>query len=279
MPHSFGLVASPGALEPTQQSPAADSSALLAAVRRQVTESANPAGYGGAQVRWFGLRPDGPPADSLPPCPVRRGDPEVRPTSVGAWATRLTVVGERKTVQVRFGCDAGATGSQRVRASEAREFTYTLRGTDWTGGGFRPAGAAARPVLTVAVPVVLCGAYAALLLRARAGSRPARLAAWVTPVVVALAIGLAAAPGYGEPLVVDLRAGGFARRALAATGYIFCLTSVAAAASWTGLRMANWRRARGGWQWVVATVTGLAGTLVALFGLIVGTLIVAGGAH
>ena len=35
----------------------------------------------------------------------------------------------------------------------------------------------------------------------------------------------------------------------------------------------------GVWQWVVATVAGLAGTLVALFGLIVGTLIMAGGAH
>lgn len=203
----------------------------------------------------------------------------MRPTSVGAWATRLSVLGERKTVQVQFGCDAGPAGPTRLRASEPREFTYIRRGADWTSGGFRPAGDSARPVLTVAVPIALCAAYAVLLLRARAGSRPARLAAWVTPVVVALAIGLAAAPGYGEPLAVDLRPGGFALRALAATGYIFCLTSVAAVASRIGLRMASWRRARGGWQWVVATVAGLAGTLVALFGLIIGTLIMAGGAH
>ena len=277
--HSFGTAASPRAAQTTVQSPGADSSALLAAVRRQVSDTASPAGYGGAKVSWLGLRPNGPPADSLPPCPVRRGEPEVRPTSVGAWATHLTVVGERKTVEVRFGCDAGPAGSKRVRASEAREFTYTRRGADWTGGGFRPAGDAARPALTIAVPVALCVAYAALLLRARAGSRAARLAAWVTPVVVALAVGLAAAPGYGEPLAVDLRPGGFARRALAASGYIFCLTSVAAAASWTGLRAANWRRARGGWQWVIATGAGLAGTLVALFALIIGTLIMAGGAH
>jgi hypothetical protein len=278
MSHSFGPVASHAA-QPAQQSPGADSSALLAAVRRQVSDSANPAGYGGAKVSWLGLQPKGPSADSLPPCPVRRGDREVRPTTVGAWATRLSVVGERKTVQVQFGCDAGPAETKRLRASEAREFTYIRRGADWTGGGFRPAGDSVRPVLTIAVPIALCAAYAALLLRARAGWRPARLAAWVTPVVVALAIGLAAAPGFGEPLVVDLRPGGFARRALAASGYVFCLTSVAAAACWTGLRVANRWRARGGWQWVVATVAGLAGTVVALFALIAGTLITAGGAH
>src|SRR5512138_3327889 len=118
MSHSFGPVASHAA-QPAQQSPGADSSALLAAVRKQVSDSVTPAGYGGAKVSWLGLRPNGPPADSLPPCPVRRGEPEVRPTSVGAWATRLSVVGERKTVQVRFGCDAGPAGSKRVRASEA----------------------------------------------------------------------------------------------------------------------------------------------------------------
>jgi len=278
MLHSIGPAASTGAAQTAVQSPAADSSALLAAVRQHVSETASPAGYGGARVRWLGLRPNGPPADSLPPCPVRRGEPEVRPTSVGAWATRLTVVGERKTVQVRFGCDAGPAESGRVRTSEAREFSYTRRGADWSDGGFRPAGDSARPMLTVAVPVALCAAYAALLLRARAGSRRARVAAWVTPLVVALVVGLAAAPGYGEPLTVDLRPGGFARRALAAGGYIFCLTSVAAAASWVGLRLANWRRARGAWQWAIATTAGLAGTLVALFVLIVGTL-KAGGGH
>ena len=203
----------------------------------------------------------------------------MRPTSVGAWATHLSIVGERKTVQVRFGCDAGPAESKRVRASEAREFTYTRRGTDWTGGGFRPASDSARPVLTIAVPVALCAAYAALLVRARAGSRAARLAAWVTPVVVALAVGLAAAPGFGEPLAVDLRPGGFARRAFAASGYILCLTSVAAAASWTGLRAACWRRARAGWQWVIAAGAGLAGVLVALYVLILGTLVMAGRAH
>jgi hypothetical protein len=53
---------------------------------------------------------------------------------------------------------------------------------------------------------------------------------------------------------------------------------VAAAASWAGLRLANWRRARGAWQWAIATTAGLAGTLVALFVLIVGTL-KAGGGH
>ena len=166
-----------------------------------------------------------------------------------------------------------------MRASEAREFTYTRRGADWTGGGFRPAADSARPVLTIVVPVALCAVYAALLLRARAGSRAARLAAWVTPVVLALAVGLVAAPGYGEPLAVDLRPGGFARRALAASGYIFCLTSAAATACWIGLRGANWRRARGGWQWVIATAAGLAGTLVALYALILGTLAMTGGAH
>ena len=279
MLYSFPLSVSPRAAQPAQQSPGADSSALLAAVRHQVTESASPAGYGGAQVNWLGLRPNGPPADSLPPCPVRRGGPEVRPTIVGAWATRLTIVGERKTVQVRFGCDGRPAGSKRVHASDAREFTYIRRGADWTGGGFRPAGDSARPALTIAVPVVSCAAYAFLLLRARAGSRAARLAAWVTPVVVALVVGLAAAPGYGEPLAVDLRPAGFARRAFAAGGYIFCLTSVAAVASWTGLRVASWRRARGGWQWVSAAGAGLAGTLVALYALIVGTLAMAGGAH
>ena len=277
MVHSFGPAASPRAAQVAQQSPGADSSALLAAVRKQVSDSASPAGYGGAHVSWLGLRPNGPPADSLPPCPIRRGEPDVRATSVGAWATRLTVIGERKTIQVRFGCDAGHAGSKRVRASEAREFTYIRRGADWTGGGFRPAGDTARPMLTIAVPVVLCAAYAALLLRTRAGSRAARLAAWVTPVVVALVVGLAAAPGYGEPLAVDLRPGGFARRALAAGGYIFCLTSAAALASWLGLRAARWRRARGGWQWVIATGAGLAGTLTALFALIIGTLMVGGG--
>ena len=92
-------------------------------------------------------------------------------------------------------------------------------------------------------------------------------------------VGLAAAPGYGEPLAVDLRAGAFARRAFAAGGYILCLTSVAAAASWAGLRLANWWRARGAWQWVIATGAGLAGTLVALYALILGTLAMAGGAH
>jgi len=272
MSHSFG----PAAAQAAQQSPGADSSALLAAVQQQVTLSASPAGYGGAKVTWLGLRPNGPPADSLPPCPIRRG-PDVRATSVGAWATRLSVIGERKTIQVRFGCDAGHAASTRLRASEAREFTYIRRGADWTDGGFRPAGDSARPVLTIAVPLALCAAYAAMLLRARAGSRYARLAAWVTPVVVALVVGLAAAPGYGEPLAVDLRPGGFALRALAAGGYIFCLTSVAAAATWAGLRVARWRRARGGWQWVIATGAGLAGTLAALFALIIGTLMVGGG--
>jgi len=279
MSHSFGPAASLGAAQQAQQSPAADSSALLAAVRRQVGDSASPAGYGGAKVSWLGLRPDGPPVDSLPPCPVRRGAPEVRPTSVGAWVTRLAVVGERKTVEVRYGCDAGPAGSTRVRASEGREFTYIRRGADWTSGGFRPAGNAARPMLTIAVPIALCAVYAALLLRARAESRAARLAAWVTPVVVALAVGLAAAPGYGEPLAVDLRPGGFARRALAASGYIFCLTAAAAGASWIGLRVARWRRARAGWQWVTAFGAGLAGTLVALYMLILGTLAMAGGAR
>lgn len=277
MLHSTRPAVSSRAAQQAGQSPGADTSALLAAVRQQVSESASPAGYGGAQVSWLGLRPNGPPADSLPPCPVRRGEPEVRPTSVGAWATHLTVVGERKTVQVLFGCDAGPVSSKRVRASEAREFTYTRRGADWTGGGFRPAGDSARPVLTIAVPLALCAAYAALLLRARAGWRPARLAAWLTPLVVALTVGLAAAPGYGEPLVVDLRPGGFARRALAASGYIFCLTAAAAGASWTGLRVACWRRARGGWQWVIATGAGLAGTLVALYALIIGTLMTSAG--
>jgi hypothetical protein len=279
MVHSIRPAASARAAQPAQQSPGADSSALLAAVGKQVSDSVSPAGYGGARVDWLGLRPNGPPADSLPPCPVRRGEREVRPVSVGAWATRLSVVGERKTVQIRFGCDAGPAGATRVRASEAREFSYTRRGADWTGGGFRPAGDSARPVLTVAVPVVLCAAYASLLLRARAGSRVARLAAWVTPIVVALAVGLAAAPGYGEPLVVDLRPGGFARRAIAAGGYILCLTSAAAAASWAGLRVANWRGARGAWQWVSATGAGLAGTLVALYVLILGALAMAAGAH
>ena len=277
MSHSFGPAASPRAAQRAPQPPGADTSALLADIRRQVSDTASPRSYSGAQVSWLGLRPDGPPTDSLPRCPLRRGEPEVRPTSVAAWATRLTIAGERGTVQVRFGCDAGPAGSKRVRASEAREFTYTRRGADWTGGGFRPAGDAARPVLTVAVPVALCAAYAALLRRARGGSRAARLAAWVMPVVVALAVGLAAAPGYGEPLAVDLRPGGFARRALAASGYIFCLTSAAAAASWTGLRVALWRRAREGWQWAIATGAGLAGTLVALFALIIGTLMGGGG--
>jgi len=198
---------------------------------------------------------------------------------VGAWATRLSIAGERKTVQVQFGCDAGPAESPRVRASEAREFTYTRRGADWTGGSFRPANDSARPMLTIAVPVALCAAYAVLLLRARAGSRAAWLAAWVTPILVALAVGLTAAPGYGEPLAVDLRPAGFALRALAAGGYIFCLTSLAAAASWSGLRVASWRRARGAWQWVIATGAGIAGTLVALYALILGTLAVAGGAH
>ena len=101
----------------------------------------------------------------------------------------------------------------------------------------------------------------------------------MTPVVVALAVGLAAAPGYGEPLAVDLRPGGFARRALAASGYIFCLTAAAAGASWIGLRVARWRRARAGWQWVTAFGAGLAGTLVALYMLILGTLAMAGGAR
>ena len=279
MRHSFGLGASLGATQTALQSPAADTSALLAAVRQRVSASASPAGYGGAQVTWLGLRPGGPPADSLPSCPVRRGGPEPRLTSVGAWATQLSIAGERKTIQVRFGCDAGLTQSPRVRTSEAREFTYTRRGTDWAGGGFRPAGDSARPVLTIAVPIALCAGYAALLLRARAGSRTARLAAWVAPIVVALAVGLAVAPGYGEPLAVDLRPGGLARRALAASGYIFCLTSVAAASSCAGLRVASWRRARGGWQWASATGAGLAGTLVALFALILGTLAMAGGAH
>lgn len=279
MVYSLRLAATVRAAQAAQQSPSADTSALLAAVQQQVSATASPAGYGGAKVSWLGLRPNGPLADSLPPCPVRRGGPEARPTIVGAWATRLSIAGERKTVQVQFGCDAGPAASPRLRASEAREFTYTRRGADWTGGGFRPANDSARPMLTIAVPVALCAAYAVLLLRARAGSRAARLAAWVTPVVVALVVGLAAAPGYGEPLAVDLRAGAFARRALAAGGYIFCLTSMAAAASWTGLRLANWRRARGAWQWVIATGAGLAGTLVALYALILGTLAVAGGAH
>jgi hypothetical protein len=279
MVHSFGPAASPRAAQVAQQSPGADSSALLAAVRKQVSDSASPAGYGGAKVSWLGLRPNGPPVDSLPPCPARRGEPEVRPTSVGAWATHLTVGGERKTVEVRFGCDAGPAGSKGLRASEAREFTYIRRGADWTNGGFRPAGDSARPVLTVAVPVALCAAYAALLLRARAGSRAARLAAWITPVVVALAVGLIAAPGYGDPLTVDVRSGGFARRALAASGYIFCLTSAAAGASWIGLRVARWRRARAGWQWMTAFGAGIAGTLAALYMLILGTLAVAGGAR
>ena len=279
MVHSLRLAATARAAHAAQQSPSADTSALLAAVRQRVSASASPAGYGGAQVSWLGLRPNGPPADSLPPCPVRRGGPEARPTSVGAWATHLSIAGERKTVQVQFGCDAGPSESPRVRASEAREFTYTRRGADWTGGSYRPANDSARPMLTIAVPVLLCAVYAVLLLRARAGSRAARLAAWVTPVVVALVVGLAAAPGYGEPLAVDLRAGAFARRAFAAGGYILCLTSVAAAASWAGLRLANWRRARGAWQWVIATGAGLAGTLVALYALILGTLAMAGGAH
>lgn len=279
MVYSPRLAATVRAVQEAQQSPSADTSALLAAVQQRVSATASPAGYGGAKVGWLGLRPNGPPVDSLPPCPVRRGGPEARPTSVGAWATRLSIAGERKTIQVRFGCDAGAAESPRVRASEAREFTYTRRGADWTGGNFRPADDSARPLLTIAVPVALCAAYAVLLLRARAGSRAARLTALVTPVVVALAVGLAAAPGYGEPLAVDLRAGAFGLRALAAGGYIFCLTSVAAAASWAGLRVANWRRARGAWQWVIATGAGLAGTLVALYVLILGTLTTTGGAH
>jgi hypothetical protein len=132
-------------------------------------------------------------------------------------------------------------------------------------------------MLTIAVPLALCAAYAQLLLRARTGSRTARLAAWVTPLVVALVVGLAAAPDYGEPLAVDLRAGGFARRTLAAGGYILCLTSIAAAASWIGLRVANWRRARAGWQWAIATGAGLTGTLLALFALISSTLMARGG--
>jgi len=276
--HSAGPAARLRAPQSALQPPGADTSALLAALQRQVSDTASARAYGGARVSWLGLQPNGPQADSLPPCPVRRGEAEVRPTSVGAWATRLSIAGERGTVQVRFGCNAGPAAS-KLRATEPREYTYTRRGADWTGGGFRPAPDPVRPVLAVAVPFALCVAYTALLLRARAGSRPARLTAWVTPLVVALAVGFAAAPGYGEPLAVDLRPGGFARRALAASGYILCLTSVAAATSWAGLRLANWRRARAGWQWVIATAGGLAGTLVALFALIIGTLIMARGVH
>lgn len=245
----------------------ADSVALLNTVARQLADTAGPRGFSGAKVTWFGLRPSGAPADSLPPCPVRPSDSaEVHPASVAAWAKALGVTGDDATVRVVFACDAGSR-APRVRESDVRVYSLERRGTEWSGG-FQPASNALRSTMVVGVPVALCIAYGWLLVRSPNASRSLRLVVVAAPVLVAIVLGLGAAVFGRDPMVIDSGAGQFWRRVMTAGGFALYLSAAGALAAALGVRIARWRSARPRWQWIAATSGGLAGTLVAFFGWI-----------